>query len=146
VSVESWEELLPRDELFSILESELARRGAGSVHEAKPDCVEGSLGNAWSAEQYSSHDYPGAIEGFIFACFALRLLAMNHCLVDGNKRLAWIAFTTVLATLGLTVNATEEEAANFVSRIILEHLDGAKVVEWTAGQLSVLTAPPTLAT
>jgi len=85
VSVESWQELLPKDELFSILESEMTRRGAGPVHGAKPNCVEGSLGNAWSAEQYTSNDYPGAIDGFIFACYALRLLAMNHSLVDGTS-------------------------------------------------------------
>ncbi|HZL19233.1 MAG TPA: hypothetical protein VFG23_15975 [Polyangia bacterium] len=37
------------------------------------------------------------------------------------------------------MNATEEEVADFVNRIILDHLDGPKIVEWTAGKLSVLT-------
>lgn len=139
MSLETWEQLLPKNELLSILESEMARRGAGSVAEGKPGCVDGSLGNAWSAEQYTADEYPGKIEGFVFACYALRSLALNHCLVDGNKRLAWIAFIAVLATLGLTVDVTQEDAAAFVERIIVDHLEGPVVVAWATENLSILT-------
>ena len=138
MSIESWEQLLPKSELLSILSSEMERRGGGSVAERKAGCVDGSLGSAWSAEQYTAHEYPGAMEGFVFACYALRSLALNHCLVDGNKRLAWIAFATVLATLGLTVDVTQEDAAAFVERIIVHHIEGPDVVAWAAEHLAVL--------
>lgn len=141
MSLETWEQLVPKADLLATLDVEMKRRGAGSVAEGKPGCVDGSLGNAWSAEQYTSHDYPGAVEGFVFACYALRSLALNHCLVDGNKRLAWITFATVLATLDFTVDVSEEDAAAFVERIILDHLDGPQVVAWAADKLAVLPPP-----
>lgn len=36
MSVEGWEQLLPKEELLSILEREMVGRGAGTVAEGKP--------------------------------------------------------------------------------------------------------------
>ena len=139
MSVEGWEQLLPKEELLSIPRARDGRARGWHGRRRQARSIDGSLGNAWSAEQYTSHDYPGAVEGFVFACYALRSLALNHCLVDGNKRLAWIAFTAVLATLGLTVDVSQEDAAAFVERIIIDHLEGPDVVAWAAEHLSVLS-------
>lgn len=92
------------------------------------------------AEYLSASETPGAIPGFVFACYALRSLARNHCLVDGNKRLAWVAFALSLAAMGLSVEATDEEAESFVERIIKDHLEGPDVVTWATGKLIVLGA------
>jgi hypothetical protein len=53
-----------------------------------------------------------------FAAFLLRSLVQDHCFVDGNKRVAWLAALDVLALgANLTLGVDEEEAANFVLRV-----------------------------
>jgi death on curing protein len=51
------------------------------------------------------------------AAALLHSLARNHALVDGNKRLAWIACRTFLAINGHWISATEDERFDFVIRV-----------------------------
>lgn len=132
-----WEGLFTYDDLMSLHQAEMARR-ASSTQVAKEGCIEGSLGTSWLAEQYVSADIPGTVPGFIFCCWALQSLALNHCLVDGNKRLAWLAFTSGLAALGLTVDASADDAEAFVNRIITDRLDGPAVVAWVHARVAIL--------
>jgi prophage maintenance system killer protein len=136
---EDWTDIIKLDELMATHGREVARSGGDLDTKGKPGCIEGALGTAWIAEQYATADSPMAMPGFIFACFALRGLAMNHCLSDGNKRLAWIAFVETLASLQLTVAVDEKSAAEFVEKIIIEHLTGEDVVKWAESRLEVLT-------
>lgn len=72
----------------------------------------------------------------IFAGYLLFYLAKNHCFVDGNKRLAWSATMHVLLGLGLTVDASTDEAEEFVLSVITsERSTGMEVVRWLAGRL-----------
>jgi death-on-curing protein len=79
---------------------------------AREGCLESSVGAARSAGAYASEDE--ADEGLVFAAAILLYLTKNHCFGDGNKRVAWAAVVEVLLVLGLTVDATEIEAADFV--------------------------------
>jgi prophage maintenance system killer protein len=77
------------------------------------------------------------LTGLVFSCYALRLLALNHCLVDGNKRLAWLAFVSGLAALRLSIDVSDDDAEAFVNRIVTDHLDGQDVVRWASERLVV---------
>ena len=44
----------------------------------------------------------------------LHSIANNHALVDGNKRLAWLATTVFLDLNGVTVDLSDEQAFNLV--------------------------------
>ncbi len=47
----------------------------------------------------------------------LHSLAKNHCLVDGNKRLAWLATVVFCYINGLLVDAPDDDAYDFVIAI-----------------------------
>ncbi len=51
------------------------------------------------------------------AAALLHSLALNHALVDGNKRLAWTACRTFLAVNGEWISAPEDERFEFVIRV-----------------------------
>lgn len=48
------------------------------------------------------------------AAALLHSLAKNHCLVDGNKRLAWLATTVFCYINGFLVDAPDDDAYDFV--------------------------------
>ena len=99
------------------------------------DCVEGRIGHAWLAEQYSSEEQHMR-SGLCFAGHLMYYLVRNHCFPDGNKRIGWIAAMTVLASLGLTVRSTDADAIDLVMRIAENEVpDGSAVVQWLAARL-----------
>jgi death-on-curing protein len=109
--------------------------GAGSLPQA--GCVEGALGAAYNAEQYS---LPGGEEvslpGLIFCGYLLFYLATKHCYMDGNKRIAWACATFVLLSFGLTIAANEDEVVEFCLSIARgETRSGAEVVKWMSDRL-----------
>ena len=135
-----WEDVLTLDRLLTLHATEMRRRG--QVQESpKAGCLEGALGNAWTAEQYQSADLQCVVTGLAFACFALQYVAQNHCLPDGNKRLAWIAFVEILATLQLKIDVSQEEAAGFVEKVVTERLRGSDVMVWAEHHLAFLMPP-----
>ena len=104
----------------------------GDVHR---ECVEGKIGNAWTAETYV--DQPNILSGLCFAGYLLFYLVKGHCFPDGNKRIGWIAAIAVLAELGLTVNATDEEAISLVLDVANDQIkDGNHIVHWLARHLA----------
>ena len=48
------------------------------------------------------------------AASLLHSLAKNHCLVDGNKRLAWLATTVFCYINGYLIEADDDDAYDFV--------------------------------
>jgi prophage maintenance system killer protein len=138
-SPEKWTDIIELGEIMDSHAREMARHGAKLDH-GRPGCVESSLSTAWLSEQYATSEVAEAMPGFIFACYALRGLAMNHCLSDGNKRLAWIAFAQTLASIQLAVDVDPLEAARFVNSIVVEHLTADDVVRWAGARLAVLGA------
>ncbi len=47
----------------------------------------------------------------------LHSLARNHCLVDGNKRLAWLATVVFCHINGVLIDAPDDDAYDFVVAI-----------------------------
>jgi death on curing protein len=100
-------------------------------------CIDGSLGAAWNAELYAGSDH--AIPGLCFSGCLLYYLNMNHCFVEGNKRVAWAACLEVLRQLGLTVNASDDEAEQLFVDIMSSSIKNAIDVSlWLAQRLEAL--------
>lgn len=112
-----------------------AHGGDGGVRPTDPECVEGKLGNAWSAEGYATQD-EHRVGGLIFAAFLLFYLAKGHCFTDGNKRVAWTSAMRVLLVLGLTVTVQTDEAYEFMKAIADgSEISGETVLRWLAERL-----------
>jgi death-on-curing protein len=100
-------------------------------------CIEGCLGNAWSAKVYTEEEDQYSL---IFVAYLLFYLAKNHCFIDGNKRVAWMAAMDVLMRYNLTINATDDEAVQFVLDIVENKIsDGNKVADWLADRVIALS-------
>src|SRR4051794_9181731 len=85
---EPWGDLLSVERVLELHELGLKAHG-GLMSPPKEGCIQGSLGNAWTAEQYVDPDV--GRPGLLFAACVLFYLAKNHCFVEGNKRAAWLA-------------------------------------------------------
>jgi death-on-curing protein len=130
-----WEPLISAERVTALHIEGMKRYSPGLGGPAREGCVEGSLGAAWSAEQYQEQRR-GTVEGLAFAGFLLYYLAKNHCFPDGNKRVAWLAGLRVLSALGVTVNATADEAERMILAVLSGEIrSGAEVVVWIADRL-----------
>jgi len=135
-----WEHLLRVSDAVATARVEMARSGGGTSFSAKEiDCTRGRFGSAWTAELYDDDEHKE--EGLSFACALLVHIAKGHCLTDGNKRLAWISFALVLTQLGLELEASEDEAADFLLKILSESLEYTDVCRWASERLVPLTCP-----
>jgi death on curing protein len=125
------------DATIADLYAEGIKRWGGAGSPPQPGCVDGALGAAYNAEQYSPESQEeGFISGLIFCGYLLFYLATKHCYLDGNKRIAWACATFVLLSFGLTVEATEQEVVDFclsISRGETRH--GSDVVSWISDRL-----------
>lgn len=111
-------------------------RWGGAWAEPKIGCLDGATNGALTAMRYHSDAQPDVL---VYACFLLRYLALNHCLVDGNKRVAWMAFVEALAVVGLTVDVTEDDAAKFVEEtVIVTQAAVETIAQWVAERLAAL--------
>jgi len=105
-----------------------------AISQTAGDCVEGRIGNAWTSEGYCSDE--DAKAGLIFAGYLLYYLTRDHCFPDGNKRAAWATAMAILASLGLTIAASDDEAYSLVDRIATGVIkDGMEVVQWLTARL-----------
>jgi death on curing protein len=116
VSKIPWTSLISVEAICELHTEGIQRFGGNPTPIPEYGCIEGSLGAAWNAELYASSD--NAVPGLCFSGCLLYYLNMNHCFVDGNKRVAWSACMEVLRSLGLTVNATDDEAEQLCVDII----------------------------
>ncbi len=102
---------------------------------ALPDrnCLDGATGSALESMHYQSEPGPDAL---IYAAFLLRNVAMKHCLADGNKRVAWLAFVEALLIAGLHIDATDEDAEHFVKVTVIENkATPEEIAIWAASRL-----------
>ena len=132
-----WQHLVTTEQILSLHEQSLRsfHQDPLSIGIEHKNCVEGKIGNAWLAEQYSSEEQ-NVRSGLCFAGYLMFYLVNGHCFPDGNKRIGWIAAMTVLASLGLTVRSTDENAIELVLRIARNEIqDGSAVVQWLAARL-----------
>lgn len=121
------------------LHREAIRRygGDGTQRQQDIDCVSGCLGNALSATLY--REPTDAHQGLAFAGFLVYYLIKNHCFVDGNKRVAWLAGMQVLLSIGLTIAATDNEGEAMANDVATDKLtSGEAVVVWLAERLKAI--------
>jgi death-on-curing protein len=71
----------------------------------------------------------------VLAAYLLCYLARNHAFLDGNKRVAWLAFEDQLRSIGARVLASAEEAETLVLDVVAKKLEADDVVEWIAARL-----------
>ena len=93
-----WDELCSEERLLA-LHTRGLREHNGPPGVRDPGCPEGTLGSAWTALGYD--DIGESQPHLIFACYLLYYFATKQCFVDGNKRIAWVSMSEVLACIGL---------------------------------------------
>ena len=79
---------------------------------------------------FGEEAYPGLL---LKASALLHSIARNHALVDGNKRLAWLATIVFLDINGARVRLTKDEAFELVMAVS----DGQLDVEQIAARLAI---------
>jgi death on curing protein len=139
VNAEPWSHLITHVAIQQIHDDTIVRFGGDNTPQPKQGCVEGSMGAAWNAELYTDDDSSSG--GLCFAGCLLYYLVKNHCFVDGNKRVGWAACMEVLRSLGLTVDATDEEVEAFVTAIADNSPEVASALDvpvWLAPRLRAL--------
>ncbi|MCK8496228.1 hypothetical protein [Myxococcus fulvus] len=109
------------------------------------DDAEATLGNAWTATMY---DVAGEeMPEIVFGSYVLYYFATKQVFPDANKRTGWYAFLDVLATIDVTVDATDDEAAKFVMDIankVISDVEG--IVGWVMPRLMELKPAPAAVT
>jgi death-on-curing protein len=91
---------------------------AARALETEPEVADyGLLESALARPQATvmGHDAYPSVYGK--AAALLHSLTKNHCLVDGNKRLAWLATVVFCYINGLVIDAPDDDAYDFVIAI-----------------------------
>ncbi len=57
-------------------------------------------------------------------------LAKNHCFIDGNKRVAFMAIYTFLGLNGFEIEATETEVVDLMLGVAGAGISEARLAEW----------------
>lgn len=103
------------------------RPGAAGVR--RPGAVEAAVVGAHRDAWYAAPD--GEIDPFSVVCRAFDKLSRFHAFVDGNKRVAWLLLLEVLAVhLEVTIEATDDEATEFVLGVAAGDIDLVGIEEW----------------
>jgi death-on-curing protein len=128
--VQPWRHLTTRATLVSHASAVFGVTGGGTnFTPSELECIDGKLGSAWTAELYV--DDENKMEGIIFAAHLMFNLIKGHCLVDGNKRIAWVALVESLASLGWRIEVGHDDAEAFCLRLCENEESSAESVqEW----------------
>lgn len=120
---------------ITALHARCAEAGNLGGDSQRPGCVDGAIGAALTAAMYEQD--ANAPDPLLVAAYLLRSLCQNHCFVDGNKRVAWLAALEVLAAgAHLTIAADQVEAAVFVIAVAEGHIQSAaEITAWLANRL-----------
>jgi death-on-curing protein len=81
------------------------------------------------ATLYGQGAYPGIAEK---AAVMLESLTRNHALVDGNKRIGWLAAVVFLDLNGFVLDAPDDDAYDLVISVstgALDHSETARILE-----------------
>lgn len=134
-----WNDLISVQGVIALHAEGMRRHGHDPSSRPAENCVDGSLGAAWSAGLYREPE--GARPGLCFAGHVLFYLAKNHCFTDGNKRAAWLALTAILASMGLSVHTSNDDAEAMVRGVADGSVhDADAVIFWIAERLIVFPA------
>lgn len=131
---EHWSELITLDRILS-RHADIMTSAGGLRSQPRSGCVEGSVGNAWSAQLYCTEDQQKC-DVLVFAGYLLYYLARNQCFSDGNRRVAWSVTIEGLGTQGLEMTGEDEEIATFLESVVADKaMTGDRVVSWVADRL-----------
>ncbi len=126
------------------LHDELIHRHGGAEGGPKANCVESAIGTAEQSAGYFEDESGENV--LAMPAFALVYLARNQCYTDGNKRVAWAAFTRLLGRYNLSIEVSDEEATTFVLRLAedretdpQEHV--RRVILWASEKLISIEVP-----
>ena len=137
MSLAPWSQLISMDTVLELQQEGISRYGGINTANPKDGCVERSLGAAWNAELYMANE--DALQGLLFAGCLLFYLAKNHCFIDGNKRVAWMAAMEVLLRLDLTLDISEDEAEAYCLSILSgEVAEATDVSVWMADRVAAI--------
>ncbi len=121
------------DRVYALHAEGLSERpGAAGVRspEAVDAAVMGSHRDAWYAAPDGEE-----IDPFSVVCRAFEKLSRFHAFVDGNKRVAWLLLLEVLAVhLEVTIDATDDEATDFVFGVAAGEIDLVGIEEWLGAE------------
>lgn len=126
------------------LHAESAARYGGDSTQREGDinCIDGRIGAAANAASYLSEGDDDM--GLILAAHLLFYIAKDHCFIDGNKRVAWLACVEFFKNLQLTLRADEDEAYELMIDLSSEGstLTAADVAVWLAERLEAVEGEP----
>jgi death-on-curing protein len=134
---EPWSQWIDSETVHSLYADGIEAHG-GYGSPSKDGCIDGALGSAYSAEMYSMPevDSETITSGIALCGYLLFYIATKHCWVDGNKRAAWASAMWVLSTLGLSIDAPDDEVINYCLAIAGGKIEnGEEVVNWIAERL-----------
>lgn len=118
-----WTNLITVDRVKFLHARGIEDHGEGTIDPPRPGCLEGGLGNAWTAECYDER--PQLVEGFVFAAHVYVYLEARQCFSNGNKRAAWTSMMDILNSIGLDIDCTDAEA----KAICLDIAEGRTTVQ-----------------
>jgi len=140
-SPQPWDHLISIQGVVDFRAEGIRRYGGAMMTKPPEDCIDASLGAAWSAGLYREPEE--SKPGLCFAAHVLYYISRNHCFTEGNKRAAWLSTMEILARLGLTVRATVEEAFTMMEDVIKGGIpDADGVIFWMESRLEVLSFSP----
>jgi death-on-curing protein len=115
----------------------IARRAVGGPIEARDVGLLESAVHRPRASVLGQDAYPDL---FTKAAALLHSLARNHPLVDGNKRLAWLATYVFLAKNGVELDPDDDDAYDFVIAVAAGQIDDVGEIAQTLASWQV-TSP-----
>lgn len=66
----------------------------------------------------------------------MQSLCMNHCFIDGNKRVALLATVVFLKMNGYSLKCGNKAVVNFiVKKVITENYDISQIAKWIASKI-----------
>lgn len=104
----------------------------GSPGVREEGLIEGAVEGAFTAALYAGDD---PVDPLLLAGYLLCYLARNHAFIDGNKRVAWLAFEDQLRSVRMRVQASDDDAVALVLDVVARKIEAADVVEWAAVRL-----------
>jgi death-on-curing protein len=126
------------------LHKEASDRYGGDPTQRSQDieCADGRIGSAGNAAAYCAEGDEDM--GLILVAYLLYYLAKDHCFVDGNKRVAWLAAVETLKNLQLTLNVSTEDAYAFMIDLSSEGstITASDVAVWLAERLEDVVGEP----
>lgn len=113
------------------LHEELIRRFGGSAGLRDPGLLESALARPRSGYYQTLFEQAAAL---------MQSLAMNHCFVDGNKRMAMGCAFIFLDWNGFEIDVGGEEAEKFLlKKVILGKADVAEIAGWLEAHAAALS-------